>query len=167
VHLLLALKCQRRGTRDNIPPSWVAGREVRLFRILVVEDFERFRRAVCALLQQTGRFQVTEVSNGTKAIQEFEELKPDLILLDIGLPGLNGLDVARKLDAASKTLFLSQESSSDVVREALGLGAGYVHKLDMKSELLTAIEAVFEGKRYVSSSLEGSESAELQNSAKF
>jgi len=135
---------------------------VRFFRILIVDDFERFRNVVCTLLQQSGPFQMTEVSDGMEAVQKFEELKPDLMLLDISLPGLNGLDVARRLDAASKTLFLSQESSSDVVREALGLGAGYVHKLDVKSELLPAIEAVLEGKRYVSSSLEASESAEMQ-----
>lgn len=135
---------------------------MRFFRILIVDDFERFRNVVCTLLQQSGPFQMTEVSDGMEAVQKFEELKPDLMLLDISLPGLNGLDVARRLDAASKTLFLSQESSSDVVREALGLGAGYVHKLDVKSELLPAIEAVLEGKRYVSSSLEASESAEMQ-----
>ena len=137
---------------------------MRFFRILVVEDFERFRKVICALLQQSGRFQITEVSDGMEAIQQFQELKPDLILLDIGLPGLNGLDVARKLDAGSKTLFLSQESSSDVVQEALSLGAGYVHKPEVQSELLPAIEAVLQGKRYMSSGLDSRGDTQSQDS---
>jgi len=132
--------------------------------ILVVEDFERFRKFVCTLLQQSGRFQITEVSDGMEAIQKFQELKPDLILLDIGLPRLNGLEVARNLSPRARILFLSQESSPDVVEAALSLSDGYVYKPDVHRELLPAIEAVLEGKRYVSSSLEFREVAESQDS---
>jgi DNA-binding NarL/FixJ family response regulator len=132
--------------------------------ILVVEDFERFRKFVCTLLQQSGRFQITEVSDGMEAIQKFQELKPDLILLDIGLPQLNGLDVARNLSPRARILFLSQESSPDVVQAALSLSDGYVYKPDVHRELLPAIEAVLEGKRYISSSLEFREGPESQES---
>jgi DNA-binding NarL/FixJ family response regulator len=129
-----------------------------LFRILVVDDFESFRRFVCSVLQQREEFQVTEASNGLEAVQKAEELQPDLILLDIGLPNLNGLEVAkrvRKLAPAAKILFVSQESSPDVVREALSLGAlGYVHKPRCQTDLLPAIEAVLRGKPYVGSGLE-------------
>lgn len=132
--------------------------------ILVVEDFESFRRFVCMLLRQAGGFQITEASNGREALQKFEALNPDLILLDIGLPEMNGLEVARKLSPRARILFLSQESSSDVVEEALGLGTGFVSKLDVQRELLPAIDAVCERKKYVSNSLEFAYSEELPDS---
>jgi len=136
---------------------------VHSLQILVVDDYERFRQFVCSLLQQSGRFQVTQASDGVECVQKFRELNPDLILLDIGLPGLNGLDVARQLGRAAKILFLSQESSIDVVEEALSLGAGYVHKPRAQSELMRAIEAVLEGRRFVSNGLESREDMESQN----
>lgn len=125
--------------------------------ILVAEDYDRFRQFVCALLEQSGSFQISQAADGMEAVQKFQELAPDLILLDIGLPELNGLDVARMVGTASKVLFLSQEYSADIVDEALGLGAGYVYKADVQSELLTAIEAIRQGRQYVSSSLESLE----------
>ena len=97
---------------------------------------------------------ICEVSDGLEAVHKAEELKPDLILLDIGLPTLNGIEVARqirKLAPDSKIVFLSQESSSEVVEEALRLGAwGYVLKTRAGSDLLPAVEAVLSGKRFVS-----------------
>ena len=88
-----------------------------------------------------------------------EELQPDLILLDIGLPTLNGIEAARrirKLSPESKILFVSQESSADVVQEALRLGAvGYVLKAQDGSGLLAAVDAVLQGKKYVSGGLTG------------
>jgi DNA-binding response OmpR family regulator len=136
---------------------------VRAVHVLVVEDYKRFRNFVCMLLQQSGGFQISEASDGLEAVQKFRELKPDLILLDIGLPQVNGLEVARRLGPTARALFLSQESSSDVVHEALGIGAGYVYKPDALSELLPAIKAVLEGKQYVSSSLESLERTVPQN----
>jgi DNA-binding NarL/FixJ family response regulator len=80
------------------------------------------------------------------------ELKPDLILLDIGLPTLNGIEAARqirKLVPESKIVFLSQESSADVVEEALATGAwGYVVKAKAESQLLAAVDAVILGQRF-------------------
>ena len=74
-----------------------------------------------------------EASDGLEALQKAVELQPDLILLDIGLPSLNGIEVARQirsLVSESKIIFLTQESSSDVVQQALSLGArGYVAKI--------------------------------------
>ena len=124
-------------------------------RVLVVEDFEQFRRFVCATLGKRPDLQVVgEVSDGFEAVQKAVELKPDLILLDIGLPTLNGIEVARqirKLVPESKIIFLSQESSAEVVQEALSLGAwGYVVKTRAGSDLLTAVEAVISGKQFVS-----------------
>ena len=111
-------------------------------RVLVVEDFEPFRRLICSTLRERPEFQIIEeVTDGLEAVQKAEELQPDLIILDIGLPSLNGMDAARrirKLSPKSKILFMSQESSADVVQEALVLGAlGYVVKAHAGSELLS------------------------------
>jgi two-component system response regulator EvgA len=118
------------------------GEHLPLHRILVVEDFEPFRRLICSELQKRVEFQVTEASDGLAAIRKTEEEQPDLILLDIGLPNLNGLEVARQvleLPNPPKILFVSQESSPEVVRECLRLGAfGYVYKLQAGSDLLGA-----------------------------
>lgn len=112
---------------------------MRSFNILVVDDFEPFRRFVCSILQQRAEFRIIEASDGLEAIQKAEELQPDLILFDVGLPKLNGIEAARRvrqLTSGAKILFLSQESSRDVVQEALSLGArGYVRKLRAQSEL--------------------------------
>jgi DNA-binding NarL/FixJ family response regulator len=114
-------------------------------RILVVEDFEQFRQFVVSKLQQWAKFQIIEASNGLEAIQKAEEHRPDLTLLDIGLPDLNGIEVARrlrKLAVPPKIIFVSQESSPEVVQEALNVGVlGYVHKQRAGSDLMPAVEA--------------------------
>jgi len=127
-------------------------------RVLVVDDYEPFRRVVCSLLVDRPELQIGgEVSDGLEAVQKAAELRPDLILLDIGMPTLNGIEAARrirKLSPECKILFLSQESSADVVQEAFRLGAlGYVAKTDAGSELLTAVNAVLRGETFASSSL--------------
>ena len=126
-------------------------------KILVVDDFEKFRRFVCALLITKTEFQVADASDGLEAFRKAKESQPDLIVLDIALPSLNGLEVAkrvREFAPSTKILFLSGESSSDVVREALNLGAlGYVHKPELQSDLVPAIEAVLKGSLFVSRDL--------------
>jgi len=95
---------------------------------------------------------ICEVSDGLEAVRKAEELQPDLILLDIGLPGLNGIEAARrirKLSPRSKILFLSQESSADVTKEALKVGTGYVVKTHAGGELLAVIEAIGASGRFV------------------
>jgi len=129
-----------------------------LIRVLVVEDFEDWRRQVRLLFQERPQWQIiAEASDGSEAVQKAEDLKPDLILLDIGLPKLNGMEVARRIrqrSPSSKIIFLSQNSDLDVVRAALDTGAlGYVRKTDARRELLPAMDAVLRGKQFVSSSL--------------
>jgi DNA-binding NarL/FixJ family response regulator len=100
---------------------------------------------------------VGEAADGLEAVQKAEELQPDLILLDLGLPRLNGIEVARRirtLSPQSKITFVSLESSADVVQEALRLGAlGYVAKAQAGSDLLTAVDAICRGGRFVSAGL--------------
>ena len=134
---------------------------MRPFRVLVVDDHRPFCRLIRSMLQRVNFQVVGQASDGLEAVQKAEELQPDLILLDIGLPKLNGIEAAkrmRKLAPHSRVLFLSQESDSDVIQAALNLGAlGYVHKPSAQSDLLPAIDAVLGGKRFVSSGLEFSE----------
>jgi DNA-binding NarL/FixJ family response regulator len=124
-------------------------------RILVVEDFPPFRQVVSTKLATRDDLQVIcEVSDGLDAVRKAGELRPDLIVLDIGLPGLNGIEAARQirtLAPESKIIFLTQESSAEVVQEALRLGAcGYVKKLKAAKELLAAVDAVISGNQFVS-----------------
>ena len=126
----------------------------------MVEDFEPFRGLIRSTLKKRPEFQIVgEAADGLESVQRAEELQPDLILLDIGLPSLNGIDAARrirKLSPKSKILFMSQESSADVVQEALALGAlGYVVKAHAGVELLTAVDAVLQGRQFVGSGLSG------------
>jgi DNA-binding NarL/FixJ family response regulator len=127
---------------------------------MVVEDYEPFRRFVCAELQKHWKLlEIIEACDGLDAVQKMQELQPDLILLDVGLPKLNGIEVARRireLRPKSKILFLSENRSWDIVEEALRSGAmGYVVKSDAAQELLPAVEAVLQGRRFLSASLEG------------
>ena len=134
--------------------------ETASIRVLVVDDYEPFRRFICSTLGKRPEWQIVgEVSDGLEAVQKAQELQPDLIVLDVGLPSLNGIEAARrmrKLSPKSKILFLSQESSADVVQEALALGAlGYVVKARSGSELLAAVEAVLENRQFIGSGLSG------------
>ena len=130
------------------------GRGSPFVRVLVVDDYEPFRRFVCLTVGVRQDLQVIgEASDGLEAVQKAKELQPDLIMLDIGLPKLNGIEAARlirKLSGESIILFVTQESSADMVEEAFGLGAlGYVVKAHAGSELLAAVEAVCQGKCFV------------------
>jgi DNA-binding NarL/FixJ family response regulator len=130
-----------------------------MIKVLIVDDYEDWRRTVRQLLQERPELQVIcEVSDGLAAVHKADELKPDLILLDIGLPKLNGIEAARQirqLSPSAKIIFLSQDNSLDPDELALSTGVhGYVHKSDVRSDLLPAIEAVLRGKQFVSSSLE-------------
>jgi DNA-binding NarL/FixJ family response regulator len=129
-----------------------------LIRVLLVDDFEQWRRFYCSTLQKHSEFKViAEVSNGLEAVDQARQLQPDLILLDIGLPTLNGMEAARRIrevSAASKILFVREDRSADIVEEALSTGAGgYIVKSDAAAGLMPAVNAVLEGKRFVSASL--------------
>jgi DNA-binding NarL/FixJ family response regulator len=123
-------------------------------RILIVDDYEPWRRAVCSILEQCKDLEVIcEGSDGLEAVQKSAELKPDLVLLDIGLPNLNGLEAARQIrqvSPGSKILFLTMNDSPDLVQEALRIGAmGFVVKSDAACDLLPAVSTVMGNQRFV------------------
>lgn len=122
-------------------------------RILVVDDVEDWRSQVRMLLRRRPEWQViAEASDGLVAVQKADELKPDLVLFDIGLPKLNGIEAARRmqqLSPNSKIAFLALDTSLDIVQEGLSTGVqGYVPKARAQSDLLPAIDAVLQGKQF-------------------
>lgn len=127
-------------------------------RILVVDDSAPFRQHICKMLAKLPNFQVIcEVSDGLEAVHKAQQLQPDVILLDVGLPKLNGIAAGRqirKLAPESKIIFISQESSPEVVQEALDLGArAYVLKSKIATDLQAALDAVLAGGQFVSNGL--------------
>jgi DNA-binding NarL/FixJ family response regulator len=125
-------------------------------RILVVEDYAPFRLAIYSLLQERD-FSLMEATDGLEAVERAKELQPDLVLFDIGLPRLNGIESAKQVRShvpSAKIIFVTQESNIEVIQETFLLGAqGYVHKQHALTDLLPAIDAVFGGRRFVSSAL--------------
>ena len=124
-------------------------------RTLVVDDVDDFRHLLRSSLQERTRCEVVaEASDGLQAVQQAEELLPDLILLDLGLPTLNGMEAARrirKVSPDSKILFVTQNSSPEIAQGALRLGAcGYLLKSDA-TDLPCAVETVLLGAKYMSS----------------
>jgi len=130
------------------------------FTVLLVDDYEPFRRFVAIKLRPRPQLRILgEVCDGPEAVQKAEELRPDLILLDVGLPTLNGIEAARRIREVSpntKILFVSENRSTDLAEEALHAGGlGYIVKSDAAKDLLPGIEAVLHGKRFISASLAG------------
>jgi DNA-binding NarL/FixJ family response regulator len=122
---------------------------------MIVEGFKPFRRLVLAKLKEKPELQVIcEVSDGMEAVRKAVELRPDLILLAIGLPTLNGIEAARlirELVPESKIIFSTVHTSPEFIQEGMRLGAsGYVFKARAAVDLLPAIDAVLSGKRFVS-----------------
>lgn len=131
-----------------------------IVHVLVVDDFLPWRRIVASMLQEQPRLRIVgEAWDGWEAVEKARELQPDLILLDIGLPTLNGIEAARRireLSPKSKILFVSENRSWDIAQECLRTGAyGYVAKSSAASELLPAIGEVLQGNQFVTASLAG------------
>ena len=123
--------------------------------VLLVDDYAPFRSYLKILLRIATALEVVgEAGDGPEAIQKSVELKPKIVLLDLSMPGMNGIEASkhiRKVSPDSRIIILTDESSGEVARRALDGGAdGYVLKLYAGSELLDAIAAVNDGRRYIS-----------------
>jgi two-component system, NarL family, nitrate/nitrite response regulator NarL len=127
-------------------------------RIMIVDDHEVARRGIRSVLLSNPRLDlVGEATDGEGAVKKAQELRPDVILLDITLPGINGIQAATNIHAVSpesRIIFVSQHDSMQTARNALRVGAyGYVVKSDAGRDLLTAIEAAREGRIFTSRAL--------------
>jgi len=127
--------------------------------VLVVEDHEAFRRVLCELLRErTDVLIVGEAADGVEAVRQAEALRPDVVMLDIGLPRLSGVDAAVCIRAKvpdAKLIFVTNESSLDVVEQAYKRGAhGYVYKPRVRRDLLPVFDAIIRGSGFVSAGLE-------------
>src|SRR5690242_15788073 len=114
-----------------------------LIKVLVVDDYEPLRRLISALLQRRQEFQVTQAADGADAVRKATAIQPDIVLMDIALPKLNGIDAATQiltLSPRSKLLFVSLQADSAVVQETFRLGgSGFVDKAFALSDLIPAI----------------------------
>src|SRR5689334_17024138 len=124
-------------------------------RVLIVDDYDLWRQYVHAALHRSSRWQcVGEASTAQQAVECARLFRPDLILLDVGLPGENGIQAARRIlveNPAVKILFVSEHQSPELVEAALATGAsGYIVKLNAGRDLLPAMAAVVDGRRFVS-----------------
>lgn len=125
-------------------------------RIVVADDHEIVRQGIRALLQGHPGWEVCgEAANGREAVEKTTQLKPDIVILDIGMPSLNGLDATRQIlhdDPQAKVLILTMHESEQVVREVLEAGArGYLLKSDAGRDLTAAVEALQRNKTFFTS----------------
>jgi DNA-binding NarL/FixJ family response regulator len=128
-------------------------------RILLVEDHQVLRDGLKSLLQRSAEFiVVAEAGDGVSALDLAKELQPDIVVMDLWLPRLSGVEATRRIVAACprcKVLVLSQRDGASAVHQALEAGAaGYVVKTSSVDQLLTAARAVRDGQRYLPAALE-------------
>jgi len=126
--------------------SSLSGLDATRVSILVADDFAEWRVQVRCFLEARPDWHIIfETSDGLQAVEKATELRPDVVLLDIGMPSLNGIEAATKIQQASsgsRIVFLTQNADSEVVNAALATGAqGYVLKLNAATELIPAITA--------------------------
>jgi DNA-binding NarL/FixJ family response regulator len=136
----------------------IGGLRVHSVRVLVVEDNAFVRRGICSVLSGDPTLDVVcETADGNEAIAKAEELLPDVVLLDIRLQGISGIEAARQIrrvSPESRIIFVSQFDSLQIAREAMQTGAhGYVVKSDAGQDLLRGIQAVRRGEAFVSQRL--------------
>ena|SRR5215470_12073137 len=124
-------------------------------RVLIVDDFTEWRQVIRGIVSGMPQVEIAgEAANGLEAVEKAQQLQPDLILLDIGIPGLNGIEAARqiaKVCPKSKIAFLTENRCYELVEEALQVGAsGYILKSHFDSELISGVAAMLKGKQFVS-----------------
>jgi len=129
-------------------------------QILLVDDSLPWQRFVLTYFETKTEFSVNTIApDGFEAVQKANELRPEVILMDVNLPGMSGIEAARRIrrvSPGSKILFLSMHGDSEIIQAALNAGgSGYVLKLDFNRDLIPAIKTILLGQRFVSHSLTG------------
>jgi len=122
-------------------------------RILIADDHDIVRRGLRALVQEEPSWQiVADVQDGRSAVVKSQELKPDIAILDIGMPSLNGLDATKqivKVNPNTKVLILTMHDSEQLIQNVLNAGArGYLMKSDAGRDLVVAIRALLLGQTF-------------------
>jgi DNA-binding NarL/FixJ family response regulator len=128
------------------------------FRILVADDHEIVRRGLVALFDREPGWEVCgEASDGRQTVEKAQELKPDVVVLDIGMPSLNGLETTRllkKILPQTKVLILTLHESEQLIREVLDAGAmGFLLKSDAARDLVTAVDSLRQNRAYFTTSV--------------
>ena len=126
-------------------------------RVLIADDHRLFREALRAVLERECEV-VGEAASGEEAIALAARIRPDIVLLDVGMPGVGGLNAAHRLAKqapSSKVVILSQHEDEEYVIEAMveAGAAGYLVKNDAAAELLSALRAVAAGRHYLSAAV--------------
>jgi DNA-binding NarL/FixJ family response regulator len=141
--------------KHRLTSGGVLMKEDKSLRILVVDDHQMFREQACALLRSQPGFEVIcEAANGLEGVSRAAELQPDVVVLDISMPSLGGIEAAGRIHRVapkSQIVFLSQHNSETIAQTALAAGAlAYVTKSSASDDLIRAVKAVSEGKKFVS-----------------
>jgi DNA-binding NarL/FixJ family response regulator len=127
-------------------------------KVLVADDHEILRKGVCSVVVQRGWTVVAEATNGREAVSKAKVLRPDIVVMDISMPELNGLEATRQIlknDARCKVLILTIHQTDSLMREILDAGArGYLLKTDTSRDLVAAIESVSVNRTFFTSSLD-------------
>ena len=128
-------------------------------RIVLADDHVLVRQGIKSLLEREGMQIVAEASDGQEAVRQAQAQNPDVVVMDIGMPTLNGMDAARELVKCCpkiKPILLTQHDEDQYVSEALDAGVkGYVLKSQVASDLLLAIQQVLKGQVYLSPGISG------------
>jgi DNA-binding NarL/FixJ family response regulator len=129
-------------------------------RLLIVDDHAVIRRGIQSILRAWPEWEISgEASNGAEAVQLAASLKPEIVLMDISMPGMNGLEASRairKTNPEIKIILLTLHDSLEWVETALHAGArGYLLKSETENELIRALKTVAENGIYTSPSLDG------------
>lgn len=130
-----------------------------MIKVVVVDDHDVVRGAVSALLDANDEMEVVgEATNGKEAIAVVEELMPDVVVMDISMPGMDGIAATEKITASNgrqtRVVMLSMYASSDLVEQTLKKGAtGYLLKRSTPAELVNGVIAASQGKRFLSAGI--------------
>lgn len=121
-------------------------------RILIVDDHEVVRKGIRSLLSSPNHVILGEASDGQEAIEKAAELKPDVILMDVSMPKLNGLEATRRITDTLPTasvIIVSQHESNEISRQAIAVGAkGYITKSALGRTLFSALRSIEEGQSF-------------------